>query len=75
MQNGMFCKYYSVLLFVIYLFFYKKIFAFGKLKDKNVISAIIWKKIKLAKLKLLEKKFIKNKFKRIIKEWIPSRPL
>ena len=25
MENGMFCKYYSVLLFVIYLFFYKKI--------------------------------------------------
>ena len=25
MKNGMFCKYYSVLLFVIYLFFYKKI--------------------------------------------------
>ena len=26
MENGMFCKYYSVLLFVIYLFFYKKIY-------------------------------------------------
>ena len=26
MENGMFCKYYSVLLFVIYLFSYKKIY-------------------------------------------------
>ena len=33
MNNGMFCKYYSILLFLIYLFSYKKIY--GKIK-KNI---------------------------------------
>ena len=53
----------------------RKIFAFGKLNQRNVVNVIIIKNKKLAKSLFPFKLLTKNKFIRIVNEWNVNNPL